>query len=177
MPQINTQYTAAEVTSKNAANSKQSAQSAPNKMGKDEFLQVLLAQLQYQDPMEPMDNSAFVAQMAQFSSLEQLMDLNKELALMRQSPSIASGLIGKSVSWIEYNSDTEKNELVSGVVDSISIIDGIQYAAVGDMAIPIDNIVEIANQPPADQDDGSDAGSGDGSGEDGDGDTGEGVEG
>jgi len=48
-------------------------------MGKDDFLRLLVAQLENQDPLDPLDNAEFTAQLAQFSSLEQLFDVNKNL--------------------------------------------------------------------------------------------------
>ncbi|MEJ2641016.1 MAG: flagellar hook capping FlgD N-terminal domain-containing protein [Desulfosarcinaceae bacterium] len=60
-----------------------SAQSSKNsKLGKDEFLNMLVAQLQYQDPLNPMDSTGFTAQLAQFSSLEQLESINMNLETM-----------------------------------------------------------------------------------------------
>jgi flagellar basal-body rod modification protein FlgD len=56
--------------------------SANDKLGKDEFLTMLVAQLQYQDPMNPMDSTGFTAQLAQFSSLEQLESINATLENM-----------------------------------------------------------------------------------------------
>ncbi|MFZ7125681.1 MAG: flagellar hook assembly protein FlgD [Desulfobacterales bacterium] len=50
-----------------------------NSMGKDEFLTLLVAQLQHQDPLKPMDSTDFTAQLAQFSSLEQLSNMNGKL--------------------------------------------------------------------------------------------------
>jgi flagellar basal-body rod modification protein FlgD len=72
-------------------------------MGKEEFLQLLVVQIQNQDPLEPMKNEAFVAQMAQFSSLEQLMNMNETMSQVKMLESSINnsqsiGLIGKNVS-------------------------------------------------------------------------------
>lgn len=71
-------------------------------MGKEQFLQLLTAQLQHQDPLEPQKNHEFVAQLAQFSGLEQQISVNKNLqGLMMSQSSMAnaqlSGLIGKDI--------------------------------------------------------------------------------
>lgn len=57
----------------------QSPTGAMQTLGKDVFLKLLVTQLRYQDPLKPQDNSAFVAQMAQFTSLEQLQNVNTTL--------------------------------------------------------------------------------------------------
>lgn len=71
-------------------------------LGKDDFLKLLITQMQNQDPLSPMDNSQFLAQMAQFSSLEQMQNLNAsfdESMLLTQSlnNSSAAGFIGRHV--------------------------------------------------------------------------------
>lgn len=71
-------------------------------MGKEAFLKLLVAQLQHQDPLEPQENSEFVAQLAQFSSLEQSMGINDRLDLLAtQTRGLANteaiGLVGKQV--------------------------------------------------------------------------------
>lgn len=79
-----------------------SAATGTNELGKDAFLQLLVTQLRYQDPLSPMENEAFLAQLAQFSSLEQMQEMNANLEdsmLLTQSlnNSAAAGLIGKNV--------------------------------------------------------------------------------
>ncbi len=55
------------------------AENAREQLGKEDFLRLLTVQLRYQDPMNPMENTDFIAQMAQFSSLEQLQNMNQSL--------------------------------------------------------------------------------------------------
>jgi flagellar basal-body rod modification protein FlgD len=71
-------------------------------LGKDDFFQMLIAQLKYQDPLNPMDGTDFTAQLAQFSSLEQLANMNSNLETvaacqMKNSQADAVALIGKEV--------------------------------------------------------------------------------
>lgn len=67
---------------------------------KDAFLQLFITQLKNQDPMTPQDSNAFTAQMAQFSMLEQLTNLNKEMTQLKQSQEVteASAMLGRQVS-------------------------------------------------------------------------------
>ncbi len=71
-------------------------------LGKDEFLKMLLAQLKNQDPLQPMQGTEFAAQLAQFSSLEQLSNLtseikNQSLSMTTMAHAQAVGMIGKDV--------------------------------------------------------------------------------
>lgn len=71
-------------------------------LDKDSFLKLLITQMQYQDPLSPMDNTEFLAQMAQFSSLEQMQNLNASfetnmLLTQALNNSAAAGLIGRHV--------------------------------------------------------------------------------
>lgn len=65
-----------------AAYTNSATKTADNTLGKDAFLKMLIAQLQNQDPLNPMDGTAFVAQLAQFSSLEQLSNLNSTMGAL-----------------------------------------------------------------------------------------------
>lgn len=84
-----------------------------NELGKDDFLKLLITQLRYQDPMEPMEDKDFIAQMAQFTSLEQMKNLNTSMQMSQ-----ASGLIGKVVSW------AQGGQLYYGMVNSVQIVNG-----------------------------------------------------
>lgn len=76
-----------------------------NKLGVDDFLKVLLTQLTFQDPLKPIDNQQFMAQMAQFTSLEQTQQLNTKLdQLVNNQAALQSvGLIGKTVDIADGN--------------------------------------------------------------------------
>jgi len=64
-------------TAAQAASNSNQATAASKEIGKTEFLQLLVTQLKNQDPMNPIDNEQFIAQMASFSSLEQLISINE----------------------------------------------------------------------------------------------------
>ncbi len=70
-----------------------------NGVGLQDFLRILLTQLTYQDPLKPMDNQQFMAQIAQFTTLEQTQQLNNKIdALLSTQASLQSvGLIGRTV--------------------------------------------------------------------------------
>ncbi|MCY9665269.1 flagellar hook capping protein [Paenibacillus alginolyticus] len=115
-----------------------------NTLGKDDFLKILITQLQNQDPTQPLQDKEFIAQMAQFTSVEQLTNMAGEMKLMRQSLGFVSGLIGKSITWTEIDSSGASVEK-SGVVDSISFKDGNQYANVKGVEISLDKLKKIEN--------------------------------
>jgi flagellar basal-body rod modification protein FlgD len=115
-------------------------------LGKDQFLSILITQLRHQDPLQPMQDREFIAQMAQFTSLEQLMNINTQLTAMSQSLGAASNLIGKQISWMFKPEDgSESTAMKSGIVDSIIVRDGVHYAKVGESEVSLDQIVKIEN--------------------------------
>lgn len=85
-----------------AASTSTSAAMGSSELGKEQFLQLLVTQLQHQNPLEPTSNEDFIAQLATFASLEQLQDINTGTQtglLMQQSVTnaLSTGLIGKDV--------------------------------------------------------------------------------
>ncbi|ODB95124.1 flagellar hook capping protein [Candidatus Thiodiazotropha endoloripes] len=89
-------------------------------LGQEDFLKILLTQLTYQDPLKPMDNQEFIAQFAQFASLEQTRQSNENLnsLLVMQMGNQALGLLGKAVEVV-----TESGS-VSGEVTSVAFVQG-----------------------------------------------------
>ena len=69
-------YVSSLLGTSSSTSSTTSSTSSTNSLGQDAFLQLLVTQLQYQDPLDPMDDKEFVAELAQFSSLEQLTEIN-----------------------------------------------------------------------------------------------------
>jgi flagellar basal-body rod modification protein FlgD len=112
-------------------------------LGKDDFLKILVTQLKNQDPSQPLQDREFIAQMAQFSSVEQIMNMAGEMKLLRQSMGIASSLIGKSVSWFDGAGSIQ--EVRTGIVDSITFRNSVQYANVKGAEIPLDQLIKVTN--------------------------------
>jgi flagellar basal-body rod modification protein FlgD len=113
-------------------NTQQTGSTKPNgQLGKDEFLKLFVAQLQHQDPMNPMNDSEFMAQMAQFSTLEQVSNLaaaNEQVA-KNLAASHAIGLIGRTVTWV-----SEDDEVHTGVVEKVTTKDGAPFLTVSGTA-------------------------------------------
>lgn len=101
-----------------------------DQLGKNDFLKLLVAQLRYQDPMNPMEDKEFIAQMAQFSSLEQMQNLNSTMFITQ-----AMGLIGKTVRWQDENGIEQ-----AGTVRAVKISDGQPYIVVGDATVKLSKI-------------------------------------
>jgi flagellar basal-body rod modification protein FlgD len=100
------------ITSATAAvlNSSDSQASKSSTLNQNDFLQLLVAQMQNQNPLEPQSNSEMAAQMAQFTSLQQSSAMSSSLAMLQ-----ANSLIGNTVT-LQVNSQTTANGVVQGVV-------------------------------------------------------------
>lgn len=109
-------------------------------LGKDDFLNLLVAQLSHQDPLNPMDNTQFVSQMAQYSSLEQManMNSNMEAFLRAETLSQATALLGKEVKYIN------NGEVESAKVENIIFEKGVVYAVLDNKGVlDVNNISGI----------------------------------
>ncbi|AFG38146.1 flagellar hook assembly protein FlgD [Spirochaeta africana] len=96
-------------------------------LGKDDFLKLLITQLSNQDPTNPMEDREFIAQMAQFSSLEQMTNLNSEFKAMSRmlGAGQAMNLLGKDVAVYDGDSRIEGSvtEVTTGSVPMVMVND------------------------------------------------------
>lgn len=144
----------------NSNNGSQAISNAVNQtLGKDDFLKLLTTELRNQDPLQPMDNKDFIAQMAQFSSLEQMNNVSKSVDQLRTSMdslfqqsllSQGSSMIGKWVSGL----DTDGTTPIEGVVDAVKWLDGNPQLQIlkdnGDAAtLEMNQVTLVRDQKPA----------------------------
>lgn len=126
------------------AGSAAAASAAVNKanVSGDQFLQLLVTQLQNQDPLSPMDNEQFLTQLAQFQTLQETMSMasNTKNLLLGQQLSAASGLIGKYV----VVAGSDGTDYV-GRVDKVAIENGEVLLVAGNMAVSLSEIKEVRN--------------------------------
>lgn len=85
-------------------------------LGKDDFMKILITQLTHQDPTEPMKDTEFIAQMAQFSTLEQITNMTQDFSKLAGilSTSQALGLLGRTVELFDGEN------MITGVVEEVS---------------------------------------------------------
>jgi len=97
-----------------------------NDLDRNAFLNLLITQLRYQDPLNPMDDREFIAQLAQFSALEQMQHLNSAFNRFH-----AFNMIGQSVFGVTRDSATSQLRGVEGRVDSVRVINGEPWLVIG----------------------------------------------
>lgn len=111
-----------------------------SKLDMEEFLGLFIAELQNQDPMNPMDNQAMIEQISQIREIETNDRLSDamETVMLGQNMSTAAGLIGKTITGL-----SDDNEFVTGQVDSVSVVDGTPKLHVGEWTVKLTNVSEI----------------------------------
>lgn len=103
-------------------------------LGKDEFLNLLVKQLQYQDPLEPQGDTEFIAQMAQFSSLEQMQNLNDTFSQFQ-----SYSMVGK------YATANYGMETLEGYVESVTTVGDTTYAVIDGTTVDISEIYKVTD--------------------------------
>ena len=110
--------------------------------GQDRYLKLLLKQLQNQDPTNPMKNQEFAAQMAQFSSLQQMTKLNMTTGKMLDNSQNSGmyGMLGKQIVWKPVGD----GPLMRGVADSIGFSNGKAHLNVGNRMVQKKEIIRVS---------------------------------
>ena len=106
---------------------------------REEFLKLFVAQLKNQNPLDPLKGHEFIAQLAQFTSLEQLINLNVSFSDMLKFQQLLGGgeLIGRNATYLDSDGESQ------GMIDGIKISDGAIAVVIGSKEVPISNITGI----------------------------------
>ena len=132
---INAKYTDSSAKKENTSGSQ---------MGYDQFLNLLCAEMQYQDPLEPTTNTDYVAQMATFSQLEATLAMKDSLieAASATESSVANSLVGKNVVVVDPESETGNT---TGKVDYVMYEDGEIYLSIENKLYNLSSLDTVAN--------------------------------
>lgn len=109
-------------------------------LDKDAFLQLLVAQMKYQDPLEPTSNTEYISQFATFSELEQMQNMSATLELSR-----ASSLVGQTV-LMKITDSTGRQTTVQGNVDYVVYENNKAYLSIGGELYSMDNLDTVADK-------------------------------
>lgn len=118
----------------------QQAASTGNGMGKDAFLQLLVAQMKYQDPLQPTSNTEYISQYATFSQVEQMQNMSATMELTR-----ASAMVGELVSVKSTSSSGEVKE-VEGVVEYVSYENNKAYVSIDGTLYSADDVIAVIDK-------------------------------
>lgn len=109
-------------------------------MDKDSFLQLLVAQMKYQDPLEPTSNTEYISQYAQFSQVEQMQNMAGSMDLQR-----ASQLVGEEV-YIKTTGSDGETKYVQGKVDYVVYENGKAYLSINESLYSIDDLDTVVDR-------------------------------
>lgn len=128
------------VESASQSSLKNTSKTSNNGMDKDAFLQLLVAQMKYQDPLEPTSNTEYIAQYAQFSQVEQLQNMASSTDLAR-----ASSLVGKEV-YIKTTTSAGETKYVQGKVDYVVYENNKAYLSIEESLYSLDDLDTVVDK-------------------------------
>ncbi|HWR24239.1 MAG TPA: flagellar hook capping FlgD N-terminal domain-containing protein [Feifaniaceae bacterium] len=129
--------TSAESTTRTLESMQAAERNAKSVLDKDAFMKLLIEQMANQDPLSPSTDTEFIAQLAQFSMLEQIESLNDTMTMGQ-----AYNMVGKSVT-IGIAEDTGEATFITGTVEKVFRSGGIDYVVVGGTIYPAANVVSV----------------------------------
>lgn len=119
-----------------AATGTGSSANVREKLGSMDFMKLLVTQLRYQDPMNPMDDREFMTQLAQFTSLEQITEMTRWSKM-----TYGLGLVGQQVTFTG-EAGTEQ----TGVVKALKMVEGTPMLSLGDQTIGLDQVTSASER-------------------------------
>ena len=127
----------------NAANNKENKEKTNQAKGydKDSFLKILVAQMKYQDPMEPTSNTEYISQYATFTQVEQMNNMANAMSLSR-----ASEMVGKTVTITQTNPETGTKSEVQGVVDFVTYSGNKAFLNINGTNYNVDDVTQILGE-------------------------------
>ena len=144
MSEVSSSYSNSEIMSKYgvSATTSSSSESSSSSTGiEDTFMELLLAELQHQNPMEPMDSSEMVSQMAQMNTVQQLQNMAESISAVDKSNKFltASSLIGKQVAYLNEEIYGE------GIVSAFSVDGDTVNLLVNDQSVSLDDVIGVSD--------------------------------
>jgi flagellar basal-body rod modification protein FlgD len=113
---------------------------AGNELGKEAFLKILITQLANQDPMDPLKDKDFIAQMAQFSTLEQMTNMNKSIEQMNAlTKGAAVSYIGRVIEYVDEDGISQVGEVAFVRFDKSGVI----LTTTDKVEIPLERVVAV----------------------------------
>ncbi len=113
----------------------------PPGLGQDAFLELLVAQLRNQNPLEPLDNFQFISQIAQFSTLEQMTSLNAALSGFTEFAALGqlASMVGKEATIVNESAGID----VTGIITAVTLESGEPRVIIDGNSYALDNITRI----------------------------------
>lgn len=113
-------------------------------LGQEDFLKLLAVQFQQQDPMKPMEDTAFIAQMAQFTTLDQTKSMLTQITQLGSSQNLATAnsYLGRQVTLTDANDQT-----ITGLVDGVRVTNGTPQLIVNGTAYPVTSVTLVQPAP------------------------------
>jgi flagellar basal-body rod modification protein FlgD len=113
-------------------------------LGQDDFLKLLAVQFQQQDPMKPMEDTAFIAQMAQFTALDQTKSMLTQMTQLGNSQGLATAnsYLGRQVTLTDANDQT-----ITGLVGAVQVTNGTPQLIVNGTAYPVSSVTRVEPAP------------------------------
>ena len=127
-------------SSNNTTLNSTTAKTSNTALDKDSFLQLLVAQMKYQDPLEPASNTEYIAQLATFSQVEELQNVSKSMTNAQ-----ANGLMGKTVV-LKTTSDSGVESYVGGKVERVVDQDGKTYLGVDGKLYDVNDLDSVVDE-------------------------------